>query len=118
MLSMMCRVLLELKSFNACYVSQCSRHLPDVLRVIKCLWVKMYPTPFIQLTIFIFSMSVDIYDIFLLPWSSFLRSSSFYYVLLKFNFFYFNSTFSCKWPYVVRIVPSVAGRQHNRKTSI
>lgn len=47
-----------------------------VLCVIKCLWVKMYPTPFIQLTIFIFSMSVDIYDIFLLPWTSFLKSSS------------------------------------------
>lgn len=36
----------------------------------------MYPTPFIQLTIFIFSMSVDIYDIFLLLWTSFLKSSS------------------------------------------
>lgn len=92
-----------------------------VLCVIKCLWVKMYPTHFIQLTIFIFSMSVDIYDIFLLPWTSFLKSSSprvvvFFYVLLKFYFFYFISTFSCKWPYVVHIVPSVAGRQINRKT--
>lgn len=75
LLSMMCRVLWELKSFKACYVSHCSRRLPVVLCVIKCLWVKMYPTPFIQLTIFIFSMSVDIYDIFLLPWTSFLRSS-------------------------------------------
>lgn len=97
--------------------------LAVVLCVIKCLWVKMYPTPFIQLTIFIFSMSVDIYDIFLLLWTSFLKSSSpmvvvFFYVLLKFYLFYFISTFSCKWPYVVHIVPSVAGRQHNRKTSL
>lgn len=92
-----------------------------VLCVIKCLWVKMYPTPFIQLTIFIFSMSWG----YLLHFSLALdiifkilksHGCSFFYVLLKFYLFYFISTFSCKWPYVVHIVPSVAGRQHNRKT--